>query len=162
MQIAKNAVVRFHYDLHNEAGQQVETSRNGEPLAYLHGHGNIIKGLEKALAGRQAGNSLSVTVAPQDAYGERRADAEQRVPIKHLLGTNKKRLQRGQIVTVNTANGHRRAVVLKVGKFNVDLDTNHPYAGQTLVFNVDIVEVRPAHDEEIAHGHAHGAGGHAH
>ncbi len=165
MQIAKDVVASFHYRLRNEAGEELESSyEDGEAVAYLHGHGNIIGGLEKALEGKAEGDVLSVTVEPKDGYGERIEDAVQRVPIKHLMGDKKSlsRLKPGMVVAVNTEEGAKQVVVVKAGKFNVDVDTNHPLAGKTLTFDVEIQSVREASDDEINHGHAHGPGGHHH
>ena len=160
MQIEKNMVVAFHYDLRIEDGAVFESSRNADPVNYLHGHGNIIYGLEKVMAGKSAGDSFSVTVQPVEGYGLRNEQALQRIPIKHIA--HKGRLRPGMMVSVNTREGQRSVLVLKVGKFNVDVDLNHPLAGKTLTFDVEIMEVRAAAPEEIAHGHAHGPGASEH
>jgi len=161
MEIAKNKVVTFHYTLTDEEGSFTETSEERGPVAYLHGRNNIVPGLEAGLVGKRAGDELKVTVPPELAYGLRIEDAVQRVPIKHLVKPGK--LEVGKIVAVNTSSGYKRAMVTKVGRFNVDVDFNHPLAGKTLIFDVRIVDVRDATEEEIAHGHAHGPGGaHAH
>lgn len=166
MQITKDKVVTFHYRLKNDAGDVMESSFESEPVAYLHGHGNIIAGIEKGLEGKelQAGESIELTVAPKEGYGERQEGATQRVPIKHLQGDKKKlaKLKPGDIVTINTEDGGKQAIVMKAGKFNVDVDTNHPLAGQTLNFELQIESVREATEEELSHGHAHGVGGHHH
>jgi len=166
MEISNDKVVTFHYQLRNEQNEPLESSHdgNGEPVAYLHGHGNIVPGLEKAMAGRQAGESFEVSVAPEEGYGLRKEGAVQRVPVKHLLGDRKQnaKLKPGMVVSINTEQGARQVVVVKAGKFNVDVDVNHPLAGQSLKFEIDIQEVREASDEERAHGHAHGPGGHHH
>lgn len=163
MQIEKNKVVTFHYRL-SEAGndEALESSHDRDPLAYLHGRGTILKGLEQALEGKQNGDQVNVSLPPEQAYGPRREDAQQRIPIKHLILGKNKKLRVGQIVAVNTQQGQREATIVKVGRFNVDVDSNHPLAGKTLVFDVEIVDVRDATEEEIAHGHAHGVGGHQH
>ncbi len=160
MQIANGTVASFHYTLRGEDGAEIENSRDGDPVAYLHGHGNILPALEEQLAGHAAGDTLSVTLAPEQAYGVRRADSIQRVPLKHLHAPG--RLRPGMVVAVETEHGARQVTVLKVGKFNADVDTNHPLAGRTLSFEIEVLEVRAASEEEIAHGHAHGAGGHHH
>jgi len=161
MEIAKNKVVTFHYTLTDEEGSFTESSDERGPVAYLHGRNNIVPGLEAELAGKRAGDELKVTVPPELAYGLRDETAFQRVPIKHLVRPGK--LEGGKVVTVNTSSGYRRGTVVKVGRFNVDVDFNHPLAGKTLIFDVKIIEVRDATEEEIAHGHAHGPGGaHAH
>ena len=161
MRIDKNKVVGFHYRLSDGQGQLLEDSYSAEPVIYLHGRHGIIGGLELAMAGKVAGDRFSVTVTPEQGYGERREDAQQRVPIKHLSGKSKK-LRVGQVVSVSTDQGARQATVTKVGRFSVDLDTNHPLAGKTLTFDVEVISVRDASEEESAHGHAHGPGGHAH
>ncbi len=160
MPIEKSQVVLFHYSVRDEQDNVVEDSHGGEPNAYLHGHGGIIKGLEEALEGRDAGDTFSVTVTPDKAYGPRKPDAIQRVPIKHLMGA--KRWKAGMVAQVQTEQGPRHVVVAKVGHKFADVDTNHPMAGRTLTFDIEVIDVRAATSEEIAHGHAHGPGGHHH
>lgn len=160
MQIADDKVVQFHYVLKDDQGQQLESSQGRDPLAYLHGHDNMMPGLENAMAGKAKGDSFSVTLAPADAYGERQDGLTQRVPVKHLQGA--KKWAPGMVAVVNTDKGQRQVTIVKVGRFMADVDLNHPLAGQTLTFEVEIVDVRDASDDEIAHGHAHGVGGHHH
>ncbi|MGB0467062.1 MAG: FKBP-type peptidyl-prolyl cis-trans isomerase [Pontibacterium sp.] len=160
MQISKDSVVTFHYVLTELEGEQVESSYDAEPMAYLQGHQNIFPAVESALVGKEAGDKVSVTLAPVDAYGERKEGSTQRVPIKHLL--TKGRLRPGMTVKVNAEQGPRDATVVKVGLKNVDLDTNHPLAGKHLRFDIEVLEVREASADEISHGHAHGVGGHQH
>ncbi len=165
MEIDQNSVVSFHYLLRNEQGEPIESSHdgNGEAVAYLHGHGNIVSGLEKAMAGHKAGDKFEVSVSPEEGYGLRQEGAVQRVPVKHLIGHKKNmRLQPGTIVSINTEEGARQVMVVKAGKFNVDVDVNHPLAGKTLNFEIEVVDVREASADEISHGHAHGPGGHHH
>ena len=154
MKIENDKVVTLHYKLNDTDGEEIERSDAAEPMRYLHGHGNIIAGLEEALTGKSTGENVRVTLPPEQAYGVHQPDAQQRIPIKYLL--EKKRLSVGQIVTVKTAQGERQVQIVKVGKFNVDVDTNHPLAGMTLEFVIDIDEVRDATPEEREHGHAHG------
>lgn len=159
MKIEKDRVVRFHYTV-SEAGQEpIESSKDREPLAILVGHGNIIPGLEKAMMDKEAGESFGVDVVSADAYGERREGLSQRVPKKHFGET---RLQVGQQVILQTNFGPRAVTVQKVGMTVVDVDLNHPMAGKDLHFDVEIIEVREAAEEEIQHGHVHGDGGHQH
>ncbi|EAQ96045.1 FKBP-type peptidyl-prolyl cis-trans isomerase [Congregibacter litoralis] len=160
MNIERNTVVSFHYTLRNTDNEELETSRSDTPSVYLHGANNIMPGLEKSMASKSAGDVFSVSLAAADAYGERDPQRQQRIPIKHLLF--KGRLRPGMVVAVNTEQGQRPATVLKAGKFSADLDTNHPLAGQDLTFDIEILDVRPASSEEIAHRHAHGPGGHQH
>ena len=158
MVVADKKVVSFHYTLTNDKGEQMESTREREqPMTYLHGARNIIPGLEKAMAGKAAGESFQVTLAPADAYGERKPGNVRRIPSKHFRDT--KALKPGQMVSIQTRQGNFQATVIKVGRFNVDVDANHPLAGETLTFDVEIVAVRDASKEEIAHGHVHGSGG---
>src|SRR5688572_27008001 len=156
MKIEKNRVVRFHYSVSEPGQPEIETSRGGEPLAFLYGHGGIIPGLEAAMADKQAGDHLQATVAPEEGYGERRADFVQRVPKKHI---REKHVRPGQQIVLQTSFGPRPVTVVKVGGTVVDVDLNHPMAGKTLAFDVEIVEVREAEPVEIEHGHVHGDGG---
>lgn len=164
MQAGKGKVVSFHYRLKDANGNLLEESYGGEPTAYLHGKQNILPALEAEFSGKQAGDSLQVSLTPDQAYGEYNPEAVQRVPLKRILGKESKnvKLKVGQILSVETDQGPRQVRVVKVGKFNVDLDTNHPLAGVNLNFDVEIVEVRDATGEEASHGHAHGPGGHHH
>lgn len=162
MIIAQDTIVSFHYRLSDAAGDALEDSYDDEPVAVLLGHKNIIVGLEEAMEGKQAGDTFTVSVAPEKAYGIRREGSQQRIPIKHLMDKNKRKLKPGAVVTVQTEQGPRQVTVVKAGKFNIDVDTNHPFAGKTLNFEVEIIDVREASAEEKAHGHAHGAGGHHH
>ena len=159
MKIEKDRVVRFHYTV-SELGQPaVESSEGREPLAILMGHGNIILGLEKAMDGREAGESFEVEVPAAEAYGERRDGLTQRVPKKHF---GEQRLVPGQQVVLNTNFGPRAVTIQKVGMSVVDVDLNHPMAGKDLHFAINVVDVREASPEELEHGHVHGEGGHHH
>jgi len=164
MQISADKVVSFHYNLKDVDGSLLETSYDSDPTLYLHGHNNILPTLESSLESKGVGEKVEVTLTPDQAYGERKEGAVQRIPIKHLHNhaALKNKLKPGSRVLVNTQHGPWEAVVLKVGKFNVDIDSNHPLAGKTLTFELEIVDVRDATSEELAHGHAHGAGGHHH
>jgi FKBP-type peptidyl-prolyl cis-trans isomerase SlyD len=150
MIIGESKVVSFHYTLKNSEGEQLETSREREAMSYLHGSRNIIPGLEKAMEGRAVGDAFSVTVDPEEAYGTRTEANIQRIPIKR------------QILSLQTNQGQVQVTVVKVGKFNLDVDANHPLSGQALTFDVEIMAVRDATEEEKSHGHAHGPGGHNH
>ncbi len=160
MQIARDKVVYFHYTLSEVGGAELEASDRAEPMAYLHGHDNLLPALEAQMAGREKGETFTATLAPEHAYGLRREGAAQRIPIKHLAYEGK--LRPGMSVRVNTGEGPREVRVLKVGRFNVDVDTNHPLAGMSLTFSIEIVDVREATAEELRHRHVHGAGGHDH
>jgi len=160
MTINDNSIVSFHYRLKNGSGEQLESSFKGQPLSYLHGSGNIIPGLEQELAGKAAGDEFSITIKPQDAYGERNEQLRQRLPIKYLQSAGP--LTAGGMALIDTGQGVRQVKVLKVGRFHADVDANHPLAGETLTFDVEVLSVREASAEEISHGHVHGPGGHHH
>lgn len=160
MNIGPNSVAIFHYTLRNESGEELESSRGGDPSAYLHGADNIIPGLEKAMEGHTTGDVFSATLAAKDAYGETNPERQQRVPAKHLVFKGK--LKPGMVVQLNTSEGRVPVTVIKAGRHSADIDTNHPLAGQALTFDVEVIDVRAATEEEIAHGHAHGPGGHQH
>lgn len=160
MKIEKDRVVRFHYAVAEMGQAAVENSKEaGEPIAILFGHGNIIPGLEKAMDGREAGDSFKTTVPAAEAYGEKREGLSQRIPKKHF-GAQK--LEPGMQVVLQTNFGPRAVTIEKVGMSVVDVDLNHPMAGKDLDFDIEIVEVREASEEELAHGHVHGEGGHQH
>ncbi|GGA70272.1 peptidyl-prolyl cis-trans isomerase [Arenimonas soli] len=156
MKIEKNRVVRFHYTVSEPGQDPVETSRDRDPMAILVGHGNIIPGLEAAMMDKAEGDSFDVTVGPEEAYGERRDNFVQRVPKKHLRNA---RVRPGDQIVLETSMGPRAVTVVKVGGTVVDVDLNHPMAGKTLQFQVEIVGVREAEAVEIEHGHVHGDGG---
>jgi len=156
----KDKVVTFHYTLKNAEGEQMETSRDKQPMSYLHGANNIIKGLEKAMEGRAVNDEFSVTVEPEEAYGVRNEGNVQRVPLKRLKGIGK--ISPGQILNLQTNQGPVQVTVLRVGRFNVDVDANHPLAGKALTFDIEITDIRDASEEELNHRHVHGPGGHHH
>ena len=160
LNIGPKTVAVFHYTLRNEAGTELESSRGADPSAYLHGANNIIPGLESAMTGRTAGDVFSATVDPEQAYGLRNPDKTQRVPMKHL--SFKGKLRPGMVVQLSTSEGMRAVTVTKAGRHSADIDTNHPLAGQTLTFDIEVMDVREASPEELTHGHAHGPGGHHH
>ena len=157
MIIEDKKVVSFHYELTNQEGEQLESSRDKEPMTYLHGANNIIPGLEKAMMGKSAGDKFQITVEPAEAYGERKEANIQRISAKHFK--NLRKLAPGQVVGLQTKQGPVQVTVVKIGRFNVDVDANHPLAGQALTFDVEVTGVRDASEDETAHGHVHGAGG---
>ena len=163
--ITKDQVVLLHYTLSDDAGNQIETTKGGDAVAYLHGHDNMIPAFEKALEGHKSGDHLAFDLTTDEGYGQRIEGSVQRVPVKHLQGhpAGKKGVwKKGMTAWVNTEQGERQVTIVKVGRFMVDVDTNHPLAGKGIHFDVDIVDVREATADEISHGHAHGPGGHQH
>ena len=161
MQIAQDKVVLIHYTLTDDAGKVLDSSSGGDPLAYLHGQGNIIPGLEKALEGKQAGDKLNVRVEPAEGYGVRDDSLVQQVPRRAFGSVSK--VEPGMQFHAQSAQGQMRVVtVTHVQGDMVTVDGNHPLAGEVLVFDVEVAEVRDATGEELEHGHVHGPGGHHH
>jgi len=156
----KDKVVTFHYMLKNADGEQMESSHDGDPITYLHGANNIVTGLEKAMEGHAIKDSFTATLEPEEAYGVRNENNIQRVPLKRLKGIGK--ISVGQVLNLQTNKGQVQVTVLKVGRFNVDVDGNHPLAGQQLTFDVEVADIREASKEELEHRHVHGPGGHQH
>lgn len=160
MIIAKESVVTMHYTLKNEAGEVLDTSAGREPLVYLHGVGGLIPGLEKELEGKQANDKLNAVIPPEEAYGSRRDDLLRVVSKEGFQG--EEALVEGMRVQLETDRGPAVAVVSGIEGENVTLDLNHPLADVTLHFEVEVLNVREAEADEIAHGHVHGEGGHQH
>ncbi len=156
--IEKNSAVYFNYTLTDETGAVIDQSPEGQPLAYLHGHKNIITGLEKELEGKSAGEQFIVTIEPKDAYGEYEPQAVQEIPREKFQGVDN--IEVGMEFESLIADGGKiRVRVIDVTDGTVIVDANYPLAGKTLTFDVEIVEVRSATEEELAHGHIHGVGG---
>ena len=160
MQIANNSVVSFHYTLTDDNGQVLDSSQGREPLVYLQGVGQIVPGLEKAMEGRQVGDQFKVDVVPEEGYGVHHAELVQEVPREAFQGVED--IQPGMQFKGRGPQGVINVTVTKVENDKVHIDGNHPLAGQTLHFDVEVTEVRPASEEELAHGHVHGEGGHHH
>lgn len=157
--IQNDQVVSFHYTLTDENGTVIDKSE-GQPLVYLHGAGNIIPGLENALTGKTVGDKLNVNVPAAEGYGEYNADMVQEVPRNMFQGVDD--IQAGMQFQAQTDDGIQIVTVKDVNDESVFVDGNHPLAGQNLNFDVEIVDIRPATQEELDHGHVHGAGGHHH
>ncbi len=160
MQVAKNKVVSINYTLTDDAHNVIDSSDGDEPLTYLHGSNNIIPGLENALTGKSVGDKLKVTVAPEEAYGERVEDMVQVVPRDRFEPDAE--LEVGMQFQTPTDDSVSVVTITKVDADSVTVDANHPLAGLTLLFSVEVVDVRDASAEELSHGHVHGAGGHHH
>lgn len=160
MQIAKDSVVSIDYRLHLGDGKIIDESEPGDPLVYLHGYEEIVPGLEKALEGKKAGESLKVEVAPKDGYGEYDPDGVEEVPREDFPPDME--LEAGGIVSATDEDGDDVEFLVKeVRPKTVVIDFNDPMAGKTLHFEVTVREVRAATAEELEHGHAH-APGHEH
>lgn len=160
MRAEANKVVSIDYTLTGPAGQVIDTSRGSEPLPYLHGAGNIVPGLEKALEGRQKGDVVKVTVQPDQAYGMRDEQMIDEVPrARFPAGVD---IKAGMQFQANTPDGPRVVTVISADENTVKIDANHPLAGMPLTFDVTVMDIREATAEEINHGHVHGVGGHQH
>jgi FKBP-type peptidyl-prolyl cis-trans isomerase SlyD len=160
MKIEKNKVVSIDYKLTGNDGQVIDSSAGREPLAYLHGNGNIVSGLEEALEGKATGDVLNVSVPPEKGYGERDEAKIVEVSKDKLQGAQE--INPGMQFQAQTPNGTQVFTVSKVEASSVTLDGNHPLAGTTLNFDVTVRDVRDASEEEVSHGHVHGPGGHQH
>ena len=161
MLIAANKAVSIDYTLTNDAGEVIDSSAGGAPLVYLHGAGNIIPGLEKALEGKTVGDDLQVAVEPEDAYGEYAAELVSTLSRSLFEGVDV--LEVGMQFHASAPDGQMQIVTIRdLDGDDVTVDGNHPLAGQRLNFKVKVVDIRDASQEEIAHGHVHGEGGHHH
>lgn len=153
MQITKHKVAAIHYTLRDDAGNVLDSSEGQDPLYYLHGEGNLIPGMEDGLEGKQKGDKTQIDVAPERGYGVRNPDLVEEVP-KGAFG--------GQPVEVGMqfeTNEGELITITSVGPDTVTVDANHPLADQHLHFTVEVMDVRDATPDELAHGHVHGPGG---
>ena len=161
MLIANQHVVAIDYTLSNDAGEVIDSSQGTEPLVYLHGAGNIIAGLENALSGKTVGDELDVSIEPEDAYGEYSAELITNVGREMFEGVEE--LEVGMQFHASAPDGGMQIVTIRdIDGDQVTIDGNHPLAGQQLNFKVKVISVRVASEEELAHGHVHGEGGHQH
>jgi FKBP-type peptidyl-prolyl cis-trans isomerase SlyD len=153
LMIGKNSVVAINYTLTNDAGEVMDSSEGGDPLTYLHGAHNLIPGLEKQLEGKTAGASFKATIAPADGYGESDPAMIQTLPREMFRGVDN--IEVGMGFTAQGPQGQQQIVVTAINGDEVTVDGNHPMAGKTLHFAVQVVSVREATAEEIDHGHVH-------
>jgi FKBP-type peptidyl-prolyl cis-trans isomerase SlyD len=158
MQISDQKAVTIHYTLKNEAGEALDSSRGRDPLNYLQGAGNIVPGLEKALAGKSTGDTVRVTLAPEEAYGQRDEKEIRNVPLRKISADGK--LGPGARCRIQTSEGFQLGIVTALRGDYATVDLNHPLAGMRLDFEVEVLAVRDATSEELTHGHVHGPGGH--
>ncbi|MCD9029340.1 peptidylprolyl isomerase [Luteimonas sp. BDR2-5] len=152
MEIAAARVASFHYTLTDDAGKVIDKSPESQPLRYFHGAGNIVPGLEKALDGKQAGDALQVVVKPEEGYGVCNEGLIQSVPREAFQGVDK--VEPGMQFQAQTGNGPLLVTVVEVDDAQVRIDGNHPLAGRTLNFAVQVVDVRDATEEEKQVGRA--------
>ena len=160
MPIAPNCVAAFHYTLTDDHGRVIDSSEGRDPLTYLHGSGQIVPGLERQMEGRDIGDTFTADVAPEDGYGVHHAELMQEVPKSAFEGVQD--IQPGMQFQGRGPQGEINVTVAKVEGDTVFIDGNHPLAGKTLHFAVEVTDVRDASEDERAHGHVHGAGGHHH
>ncbi len=160
MQIAENTAVSFHYTLTNDQGEVLDSSSGREPLAYLHGAGSIVPGLENAMEGKAAGDKFEVKVPAAEGYGERHEGMIQSVPRSAFQGVEQ--IEVGMQFQARGPQGAMSVTVAAVNDDEVTVDGNHPLAGENLNFSIEVVSVREASAEELSHGHVHGPGGHQH
>jgi FKBP-type peptidyl-prolyl cis-trans isomerase SlyD len=153
MIIEKDRVVSIEYVLKDDAGETLDSSGSGDPLVYLHGHANIIPGLEKQLEGKKSGDKVSAVVKPEEAYGTYDDEMVIKVPKSNFEGTDD--LAIGMQFEAHDPNGVHVVTVTDIEGDVVTVDANHPLAGVTLHFDVSVTDVREANAEELAAGHIH-------
>ena len=159
MQVAAKKAVSIEYTLEDTAGKVLDSSHGRAPLTYLHGAGNIVPGLERALEGKAEGESVEVTVPPEHGYGLRDERLVRNLPMRRLPNG---KAEVGMRFQVQTEHGPQVLTVRAVRGDYAQVDANHPLADVTLCFRVKVVAVRDATEEELAHGHVHGPHGHQH
>jgi len=160
MNIANDKVVSIDYTLTNDQGEVLDSSSDKDPLAYIHGGGGLIVGLEKELEGKAKGEKLIAIIAPEEAYGVFSEEMIQEVPMENFH--DPKEVKEGVQFQIEVEGNMHIATITAVGEKTATVDMNHPLAGETLHFDVEVMDVRDATAEEMEHGHVHGAGGHHH
>jgi FKBP-type peptidyl-prolyl cis-trans isomerase SlyD len=160
MQISKHTVAMIEYELTDDSGEVLDTSKGRGPLGYVHGVGSLIPGLESELEGKTGGDAFKVKVAPENAYGERVDEMVQAIPRSEMPADVD--ITVGMQFQAESPSGAQVVTVVGIDDETVTLDANHPLAGVSLNFDVQVLEVREASEEEIEHGHPHGPGGHEH
>jgi FKBP-type peptidyl-prolyl cis-trans isomerase SlyD len=154
MQISNDLVGSIHYTLKNAEGEVLDSSEGQEPLEYVHGKGNIVIGLEKALEGKSVGDKLSVEVTPEEGYGEYDDTLIQELPKEMFAGVED--IEVGMEFHAQTQDGMQVIEVIKVDGETITVNGNHPMAGKSLHFEVEVTNVREATEDELSHGHVHG------
>ncbi|MBX2882956.1 MAG: FKBP-type peptidyl-prolyl cis-trans isomerase [Granulosicoccus sp.] len=150
-------VIAFHYDLYDEKSHLIESSRQGNPVLCLQGEHGVLLTLQDAFVGKRAGDDFSITVPHEKAYGRYYPNLIQRIARKNIDGGKRQQFRVGQVIKLGNPPHSNPATVIKVGKYVLDVDTNHPLAGQSLLFDVTIVSIRDASESERSDGHAHGS-----
>lgn len=154
--IQKNHVVTMHYTVSTKESVEIDSSKNGKPLVFLQGHGYLVSGLEEALTGKQTGDSFVAEIPAEKAYGDRFDNLVQSVPKNMFEGMD---VEVGMSFRATTDDGEQSVIIIDVTDEEIVVDGNHPLAGVDLTFEVEIIDVREATEEEISHGHVHGDGG---
>lgn len=159
MKIEQDKAVSIHYTLTDNDGNILDSSDGREPLAYLHGHGNLIPGMEEGLQGHTKGEKLSLKISPEKGYGVHNPELVQKVPLTAFGGQE---IEPGMQFEAGTGDQRYIVTVVGVDAEHATVDGNHALAGQELNFAVEVMDVREATSDELAHGHIHGPGGHHH
>ncbi|MDX8382529.1 MAG: peptidylprolyl isomerase, partial [Ghiorsea sp.] len=154
--ISANKAVDIHYTLTNGAGEKIDSSRDESPLPYIHGTEALVPGLEKELEGKTVGDKIVCSVAPEEGYGEIVAELTQTVP-RNLFEFDGE-IELGMRFEAEAEHGVELVTVIGLDDVNITIDANHPLAGETLNFDVEIMAIRDATSEELEHGHVHSAG----
>ena len=153
MTIVDNKVVEIHYVLKDKDGDLLDSSEGEAPLAYIHGIGNIIPGLEKQLNGKKIGDKIKAIISPSDGYGVWEEKLIQKIPMSNFK--DKSQVKLDAQFRVEMEDGPRIATITKIENDDVTIDMNHPLAGEELHFDVEVMAIRDATEEEISHGHVH-------
>ncbi len=154
MQIANDLAVSIHYTLTNNEGNQLDSSKGEDPLVYLHGANNIVPGLEEALAGKSAGDNFEVSIEPEKGYGLYHEEMQQVVDKSMFQGVDA--LEVGMMFHADVSHGPGVVTITKIEGDEITIDGNHPLAGETLNFAIEVMDVREATADELEHGHIHG------
>ncbi len=156
MQVSEKMAVSIHYTLTNSTGEKLDSTQGEDPMVYLHGAGQIISGLEDVLKGKRVGDKLNTTIAPAEAYGEFREDMIQVVPLTMFEGIDK--VEVGMQFHADASHGVNVVTITKIDGDQATVDGNHPMAGQALTFEVEVMDIRSATEDELSHQHIHGKG----
>lgn len=165
MKITENSAVLIHYHLTDDDGEVIDSSKGRDALGYLHGHGQLVDGVERALEGKEAGDHIDVVVSPEDGYGVRDPEMDVAIPLSSFPDEAQGKIEPGMMFEGSHPEDPEASVpytVIEVLDDRVHATGNHDLADVTLHFSLDVVSVREATEEELSHGHLHGEGGHHH
>ena len=160
VKVTKDRVVALRFTLKDDDGELLEEGTDEEPLVYLHGHGELIDGLEAVIEGKEVGDRATVTLPPEEAFGEIEEDGERTLP-RDLIPEDEP-LEPGTAFAIEDDGDVLPVWVVRATDAHIIVSLSHPYAGKTVTFDVEVLKIREATEEELEHGHSHGLEGHAH